>query len=209
MSFLKEQTSLLKTYLRSDFRKTVLWCAGAMALFVLSGFVLYLADPETADAVIEQFMQMVLDAGVLDTVSGNLAIFPLLQNNWSAMLTILFYGLLPFIYMPAISLFSNGALLGIMAGMYWHSGELTMGAFLAGILPHGIFEIPALLLSAACGICLCRNTSRLFIRKSNSIAMTDMLGDALRLLVLLVAPMTVAAAAVECYLTPIIMGLFM
>ena len=37
----------------------------------------------------------------------------------------------------------------------------------------------------------------------------SLLGDLLRVLVLLVAPMVVAAAFIECYITPVIMGLFL
>ena len=135
-------------------------------------------------------------------------VFGLLMNNWRAMLLSAAYGFIPFLFLPVISLLVNGALLGIMASYYMTHG-MSMLLFLAGILPHGVLELPALVLSIACGACLCRNMCRLAVSSPQRIPMVELLGDLLRVLVLLVAPMVVAAAFIECYITPVIMGLFL
>ena len=84
-----------------------------------------------------------------------------------------------------------------------------MVLYLAGILPHGIFELPALLISAACGVCLCRNMSRLVTSSPKRVPMVELLSDLLRVMLLIVLPMTVAAAFIEAYVTPLVMSLFM
>jgi len=64
-------------------------------------------------------------------------------------------------------------------------------------------------LSIACGACLCRNMCRLAVSSPRRIPMVELLGDLLRVLVMVVAPLTVAAAFTECYVTPVIMSMFL
>lgn len=207
MSAVKEQVSLLGQFLRSDFRRIFFGCLLAMALAIALGFALGLASPETVNQVLEQFMAMVEDAGIMDSV-GNISPFGLLTNNWSAMLLAVVYGFVPFLYLPAISIVSNGLLIGLLAAWY-HSSGISMGLYLAGILPHGIFELPALIIAAACGVCLCRNMSRMVTSSPRKIPMVELLSDLLRVLLFLIMPMTVAAAFLEAYVTPVIMALFL
>ena len=100
------------------------------------------------------------------------------------------------------------SLLGMMAVIYL-ANDLSLAAYLAGILPHGIFELPALVLSISCGVCLCRNMCRLVTGSDRRIPMVELLSDLLRVMLLVVLPLTVLAAVMECYVTPVVMGLFM
>ena len=84
-----------------------------------------------------------------------------------------------------------------------------MVLYLAGILPHGIFELPALVIAAACGVCLCRNMGRLVTSSPKRVPMVELLSDLLRVLLFWSLPMTVAAAFPEAYVTPLVMALFM
>ena len=207
MSWLKEQTGLLGGFLRADFRGVLRLCALTLALSALVGFAIAYAAPEVVDKVLEAFMNQIQEAGVVDE-TGELSVFALLMNNWRAMLLSAAYGFIPFLFLPVFSLLSNGALLGVTAAVYV-SNEMSLVLLLAGILPHGIFELPALVLSIACGVYLCGNMCRLVTSSPRRAPMVELLGDLLRVLVLLVAPMTVAAAFIECYVTPVIMGLFL
>lgn len=207
MSWLREQCSLLGEFMRSDFRRYLFWCAvGLTAAFAL-GLGAAAVRPDLAETALDAFAQQVEQAGVLDG-EGGMSVFALLMNNWRAMLLSAAYGFIPFLFLPVISLLTNGALLGIMASFYLANG-MSMLLFLAGILPHGVFELPSLVLSIACGACLCVNMCRLVTSSPKRTPMVELLGDLLRVLVLLVAPMTVAAAFIECYVTPVVMGLFL
>lgn len=207
MSFLREHLPLLKTFLADSLPRTMRFVVLFFIVSVFFGFVLYTADPASADAILEEFSKKVLEAGVVDEVTGSISVFALLQNNWMAMLSTVVLGFIPFLLLPALSLFSNGVLMGILAGVYCSADDLSLGMYLAGILPHGIFEIPALLLSSACGIYLCLSASR-FILNRSSVSMVQLICDLLRVLLFIVAPMTVAAAAIECYVTPVVISLF-
>ncbi len=207
MRWMREQLTLLREFLRSDFRRILLLCALGMVFACALGCGFSLARPDAAMEVIGSFMEQAEQSGVVDE-SGGMFVFALLLNNWRAMLFSAAYGFVPFIFLPLFSLLANGALLGITAAVYL-SNEMPLGLLLAGILPHGVFELPALVLSIACGVYLCRNMCRLATSNPRRIPMVELLGDLLRVLVLLVAPMTVAAAFIECYVTPVIMGLFL
>ena len=207
MSMLHEHVRLLGQFLRTDFKKIALLCALAMLAAIVLGFALGLLSPETVDMALTQFMAMIEDAGVVDS-AGNLSPFGLLTNNWTAMLTAALYGFVPFLFLPLLSIAVNGLLMGLLAAWYYSNG-ISLGLYLAGILPHGIFELPALLLSAACGVCLCRNMCRLVVSSPKRTPMVELLCDLLRVMLLIVLPMTVAAAFIEAYVTPVVMALFM
>ena len=207
MSMLHEHVRLLGQFLRTDFKKIALLCALAMLAAIVLGFALGLLSPETVDMALTQFMAMIEDAGVVDS-AGNLSPFGLLTNNWTAMLTAALYGFVPFLFLPLLSIAVNGLLMGLLAAWY-HSNGISLGLYLAGILPHGVFELPALLLSAACGVCLCRNMCRLVVSSPKRTPMVELLCDLLRVMLLIVLPMTVAAAFIEAYVTPVVMALFM
>ena len=207
MKWLIEQLTLLREFLRSDFRRIFLLCALGMVCACALGVGFSLARPDAAMEVIGLFIAQAEQSGVVDE-HGGMSVFALLMNNWRAMLLSAAYGFIPFIFLPVFSLLSNGALLGVMAAVYV-SNEMSLVLLLAGILPHGIFELPALVLSIACGVYLCGNMCRLVTSSPRRAPMVELLGDLLRVLVLLVAPMTVAAAFIECYVTPVIMGLFL
>ncbi len=206
MSFLKEQFARLAAFWRGEYRWTVLFCAlgflGAVFAGALTGFL----APGAVEYALNAFMEMVKTEGIVD-VAGNLSALGLLGNNWRAMLLAVLYGFVPFLFLPAFTLGVNGFLIGLMGAWYLASG-LPLALFLALLLPHGIFEIPALLLSSACGVTLCRAMGRLVVSQSGRASMVDLLSDLLRVLLLLVAPLLVAAAFMEAYVTPLVGNLF-
>ena len=207
MSWLQEQTGLLGDFFRGGFRRTVGLCALGMLAAALLGVGTGLMFPEDAAQVMDSFMAQVAESGVIDE-QGEMSVFALLMNNWRAMLTSAAYGFIPFLFLPLLSLLTNGLLLGILAALL-QAGGIPSPAYLAGILPHGIFELPALVLSVACGVTLCRNMCRMVVSSPKRVPLLALLEELLRVLVLLVAPLTVAAAFVECYITPFVMNLFL
>ena len=207
MSGLMDQISLLRDFLRTDFKKIFLWCVLGMAAAIALGLVVGLLFPDVVETALTSFMEMVENAGVVDA-EGNFSVFGLLGNNWRAMLRAAADGFIPFLFLPAFSLLANGFLVGLLAAWYCSNG-VSMGLYLAGLLPHGIFELPALILSVACGVYLCRNMCWLVTSSSRRVPLVELLSDLLRVILLLVAPMTVAAAFIEAYVTPLVMGLFL
>ena len=104
-------------------------------------------------------------------------------------------------------LFSNAYLIGVM-GAYYRINALSIPAFLAGILPHGVFELTALALGAAIGFTICLTLVKKILHTPGTPPMRELVSDGLRTLLLVVLPLLVCAAVVEAYLTPQIMELF-
>ena len=65
-----------------------------------------------------------------------------------------------------------------------------------------------LVLSLAAGLCLCQNINH-YIRKNEKGVMKPLMLNLLRVICLLVLPLLVVAAVMECYVTPQVMQLFM
>ena len=207
MNWLKEQAVLLWDFLKGDFRRTLGGCVLGMLLAVVLGVGIGLLFPQRAYDAVSAFMDQIADSGVIDE-AGEMSVFALLLNNWRAMLVSALYGLAPFLYLPLISLLTNGLLLGVMFGLYQANG-MSLLTLIAGLLPHGVFELPALVFSIACGVRLCRNMCLLVTGSPQRTPFQALAEDLLRVLVLVIAPLTVAAAFVECYVTPIVMGWFL
>lgn len=207
MKWLNEQGSLLKDFLAGGFRRTLWFCTLGLLLTVLLGVGIGLLVPEQAAQTMNSFMEQIEQSGVI-TSDGQMSVFALLMNNWRAMLTSAIWGLIPFLFLPVLSLFVNGALVGLLGGWVLQRGG-SLAFYCAGILPHGVFEIPALVLSAACGVYLCRGLCRIILNRPDKVAAVELFSELLRVLVLVVAPLTVCAAFIECYITPVVMAFFM
>lgn len=197
----------LRAFLQRDLRRLPLLFAGVFLLFCLLGYTVCAASPELTETVVNYFNQMVSDSGLADE-AGNISFVGMLMNNWFAMVFTILYGFLPFLFLPVLSAASNAAVIGAMAA-YYRLHEIPMAVFFAGIIPHGIFEIPALVLAVTLGFLLCRNLARIILHSNRAVPMVDLLANILRTMLFLIFPLLLIAAAIECYITPAVMSLFL
>lgn len=128
-------------------------------------------------------------------------------NNVTASLLAMLYGLIPFVPLSALALGTNALLLGAFAALYQHHG-IGLGVYFIGILPHGIFELPALILSCALGLLICR-TGTEKLRKRSDVSFLRRVLDCNRVFLSFVAPLLLVAALVEAYITPALLKLVM
>ena len=192
---MKKQLRALGDFWREEYGRWVGMTAVAfLVLVVLS---------EISATILTYFNEVVADSGIVRD-DGSFSALALFGNNLRAMVLSTLYGFIPFLYLPALSMGVNAILLGMVASSV--NGQWLLLA--AGILPHGIFELPALCLSLAAGLCLCQNINR-YIRKNEKGIMTPLLLNILRVTGLVVIPLLVVAAIMESYVTPAVMQLFM
>ena len=142
--------SLLKPGLKA-FVNNRNWLVIALFIFVAGSFYSYFAvtfeavpppGVESQLAEVEELFRMILDNPPLIT-----ALF-VFVNNFFSMLIILIFGALAGIS-PLLALFLNGFLLGTVAAAYKAEGIPVLTMIITGILPHGLFELPALFLCGA------------------------------------------------------------
>ena len=115
-------------------------------LGVLFGIIVNSAFPEIS----ENFIAQLEENPQIQTIMRNLQEKPLLasaqifSNNFFVSLLIIFSGFL--VVFPALILFSNSFVIGIVSAF-----ARAKGASLLLLLPHGIFELPAILLASFVG----------------------------------------------------------
>ena len=196
----------LRDFCRGEYRRFVFMTAAAFLVIALLAYLAGRFAPTLCDTVIGYFMDMIDSSAVMDD-AGNFSAVGLFFNNLRAMVMTVLYGFIPFLFLPALSLGVNAIIVGVMAAYYSNSG-ISMLAFFAGILPHGVFELPALILSLAAGLYLCQSINT-YIRHNEKGVMKPLLLDLLRLVALVVLPLLIVAAVMEAYVTPAVMQLFL
>lgn len=199
---MKKQLRALGDFWREEYGRWVGMTAVAFLVLVVLSYIAGRLFPEIPAAILTYFNEIVADSGIVRD-DGSFSALALFGNNLRAMVLSTLYGFIPFLYLPALSMGVNAILLGMVAASV--NGQWLLLA--AGILPHGIFELPALCLSLAAGLCLCQNINR-YIRKNEKGIMKPLLLNILRVTGLVVIPLLVVAAIMESYVTPAVMQLF-
>jgi stage II sporulation protein M len=116
-----------------------------------------------------------------------------------------------------ILLFLGGASLGVLTIVILGLNGIVIGAIMeivskdhtpvyvaAAILPHGIFEIPAFILSGALGILLAQTLIAEWYGREDTALVARRFG---RLFILCVLPLVALAAFVEAFITPVVIHL--
>ena len=199
---MKKQLRALGDFWREEYGRWVGMTAVAFLVLVVLSYIAGRLFPEIPATILTYFNEVVADSGIVRD-DGSFSALALFGNNLRAMVLSTLYGFIPFLYLPALSMGVNAILLGMVASSV--NGQWLLLA--AGILPHGIFELPALCLSLAAGLCLCQNINR-YIRKNEKGIMKPLLLNILRVMGLVVIPLLVVAAIMESYVTPAVMQLF-
>lgn len=150
--------SILSTYFQvaREFliksKKLMIFAATIFMVGLFMGFYLFRVDSESAfkiaQVVIGKFQGMDEAMKELETPGRIWMIF---WNNLRVVLLSFISGILLGI-IPVLILFFNGLFIGIIAGMMSGEGINILKFFVVGVLPHGIFEIPAFLLGGVMGM---------------------------------------------------------
>lgn len=200
---MKKQFRAIGDFWRAEYGRYVGMTAAAFLVLLVLAYIAGRLFPDIPVSVISAFNEDIAGSGIVQK-DGSFNVLALFTNNLRAMVLGVLYGFIPFLYLPALALGVNAAILGMLASLI--DGQWLLLA--AGILPHGIFELPALFLSLAAGLCLCKNIN-VYIRKNEKGVMKPLLLNILRVVVLLVLPLLVIAAVMETYVTPALMQLFL
>lgn len=127
-------------------------------------------------------------------------LFIVLNNGTIAFLAV-FLGLVFGIF-PFLVLFSNGIILGVVAYFITVLADFGNGSwrfFLTGTLPHGIIEIPVIILSCAIGFRLGKTLLFRILKKEGSIKIE--LNNALSFFIKILFPLLALASAIEIFIT--------
>ena len=203
---MKEQLMKLRQFYRDELSYHLFIATVAFCVMIVLSFILGMVWPSIASGAIQYFANMIKDAGLVDD-QGAFSALGIFGNNIRAFVVTACYGFIPFVFLPVVSLALNGAILGLFAAFYVNNGQSLL-VYLAGILPHGIFELPALVLAMSCGLYLCRVITD-YVRFNRKGTVKPAVLNVGRVLVLNVLPLTAIAAVIEANVTPLILAHFM
>lgn len=206
MNWIQQQLSANRAFFRANIAKRSIIC---LVVFLLLSVVFYQgfrAAPEQAQKIYDQFAQMVKESGIGD--EGYISAVGLLKNNARSAAISLGMGILPFLFLPALPLLANAVIIGGVLALVAGNGVSIGRMVLFGLVPHGIFEIPALMISIAAGLWLCRNMCRMILKRPSAAPLEELLPCLLRLFLLTVLPLLVIAALIEGYITPLLIQQF-
>jgi stage II sporulation protein M len=163
------------------------------------GFALSAVEPEFGQTLLTLFEDM-LAGQIMDDAPPVLAL-QLFLNNLEACVVIFIGGALMGIISVMILGF-NGIIIGaILEIVRKESGDL---ALLAAIIPHGIFELPAVIVSGALGLMLGRAVKNEFAGGPEASIEAWNLG---RLFIRYIIPFVAIAAVIEAFITPAVLQL--
>jgi len=198
--FFNSQEEAAVQFIRSPaFLPELRRCAIAFFLLIPIGFALCQLFPAARDALLGQFLVE------SDTVYSAVEI---LGDTLIACGVTILCGAVPFVCLPALALGSNAIMLGGLASWYLANGR-SLAAYCAAVLPQGIFEFPAIILSCACGIYFCGEVTRRLRGDRSGKTVLQVLDQVTDMLAQLIFPVLAAAALTEALLTPRLVALFL
>jgi stage II sporulation protein M len=179
------------------------WLIISTVLFVI-GLLLGLIIPtEGAGLFLEE-------AAALDEMAGIIAPFPqvvvflfILLKNLSVI--VLSFVLSPLLCIfPVITLVLNGGVIGLVSAIFMEEESLLF--LLTGLLPHGIFELPALIMGEAVALSFGIAVLRGIFGKDKQDKIKSNLKSNLKYLAIS-AGLFLTAAIIETFLTPVLLDL--
>jgi uncharacterized membrane protein SpoIIM required for sporulation len=137
-----------------------LFATALLAAGTVFGFLATYFDPDVAPAYLRPDMRMIQpdDEGVLQS-TGQLSEFSMMLFTHNVGVTLTGFALgLTLGLGTAWLMFSTGVMMGEGWATFYRADQLT--AYATGILPHGVLEIPAVLLGGAAGFLLAQGIIR-------------------------------------------------
>jgi uncharacterized membrane protein SpoIIM required for sporulation/ABC-type transport system involved in multi-copper enzyme maturation permease subunit len=160
------------------------------------------ASPEELAKIQERASQLPDLASLRNHISAPFLFF----NNARAVVAIFLAGLVSFSVLGVLVYIFNIGLLGGLFALLQLLGIQPLPILAAGILPHGIFEIPALTLGSAAmlyfGVALVTPQTG----KSLGEVVIELLADWAKIYIGIVIPLLAIAAVIEAYITPVLLA---
>jgi stage II sporulation protein M len=178
-----------------------------VALFLLSaaaGYMVPSASPDVSNTLLSGLQDK---AESLSGQSPPMMMLGIFANNAVGSLMALLFGLVAGLF-PLFFVVSNGMIIGIMLELVVAKMGAAGGAtvFAAGILPHGVFELPAVLISTAIGLKLGFVALRSLLKGDGMVAAE--LKDGLLIFLFWIVPILFLAAFIETFVTGAILAYF-
>jgi stage II sporulation protein M len=206
---------------RTHYRKYFKYAARALGLGFAAGFLYFLLWPAREQKALEYVAKALEDI----PVEGPPLVLALtlFYHNARASIVAVAAGAVPFLFLPILDPLVNGGVLGLVCSIAKHQGLDVPRLLLTQVLPHGIFELTAVLYATSLGLYLSMGLGNAAAeawrrRKRRRAGEQDLiesgadgagtseaagvLRNVVRSFVLVVLPLLLIAAFVEGFITP-------
>jgi len=161
-----------------------------------------MASPEAVQKISERFEH----STTLISLGQNLSAPFIFTHNLRAVGLILLAGLVSFSVLGMLVYIVNLSTVGILLGVFQLLGYSPIALTISGLLPHGIFEIPALILASAAMLRIGVVLVTPQLGRSLGEVMLELLADWTKVVVGVVVPLLLIAAVIETYVTPLLLA---
>jgi stage II sporulation protein M len=164
----------------------IVFCAITFLMSASAGALSYSLFKDRMPEILDQVFGEVMAGSDHDVIRN------IFLRNLTASSIIMLSGIT--IIAPVFLLYANGYLTGLVL-MFARENGLSTTIMLAGIIPHGVFELPALFISSAAGMRV--GITLLTSRGKRIKATSEKIRGALKTYALLVLPLLAIAAILE------------
>ena len=217
VSFKGEGRSVFSWY-RLEVPKTMRKLGVPMLILVFIAIIGFWSSYRWATVNVPQMLPDATKVNYSDVVKGaresiglaqanqHLSALFIFSNNVRATFFILLGGIVSFSVLGMLMYLINVGLVGGVLGVFKLIGYSPFKLFVTGLLPHGIFEIPALMIASAIVFRMAAVLVSPQLGKSMGQMILELLADWVKVFVGVVVPLLAVAALVEAYITPIILA---
>lgn len=186
-----------------ELRYFLLLVVSIFVLCIIAGYAISVIMPSMTDTLLSGLKEKAVDLSSRSPLGMTFGIF---LNNASVCFLEIVLG--PFLgVFPAFSIASNGVIIGVALGMVITKYGALLGVlvFVLGLLPHGIFELTAVFMSAAMGLKLFYDVVRAVIKSDLSL-FKNSVQETMQIYIFWILPILLVAAFVEVFVTGAILG---
>ena len=172
---------------------------------IVAGSRVYINASGIGDEVMEQVRDTIAAMDIQETDEDGesyISVPKLAMQNIRAGMIGLFSGIVPFLCIPAIILAENAVMLGAVLIPSDYLGVSALQILLYGILPHGVLEVPAMIICYACGVRICISMTAWILKRRDWFRTRYDITNAIVTAVVIGIPLFIGAAFVESYITP-------
>ena len=159
----------------------------------------------TSDEIIRELSDQVAESTTFMGMGNRVSAPFIFSHNVRAVGVILLAGLVSFSVLGMLVYLINLSTVGVVLGALQLLGYSPVTLVLNGVLPHGIFEIPALILASAATLHIGVVLVTPQVGRSMGEVVLELLASWAKIVAGLVIPMLFIAAMIEAYVTPLLL----
>ena len=144
----REEREAWRRYYRRYFK----YAARALGLGFVAGFLYFMLWPAQEKKALALVVQALKDIPL--EASPPVLALTLLYHNARASVIAVAAGVVPFLFLPILDPFLNGGVIGLLVSIARHQRLDVPRLVLTQILPHGVFELAAVLYATSLGLYL-------------------------------------------------------